>query len=166
MAEHPVLFYGVSDAHGASPTSRRSVPSEGPDLAHLGALLPGTEIRRDAARGGDPAREEPDDRGARMGRSRKRPLRPDWEMSKDEIMLGALRAKFGQHEDLKRLMLGTGERKMSSNTKYDRYWGDGGDGSGAQPPGRAADAAPCGIPGLIPPSPAGNTCCIRSRLQV
>jgi len=51
-------------------------------------------------------------------------------MSKDEIMLGALRAKFGQHEDLKRLLLGTGERKIVEHTKYDRYWGDGGDGSG------------------------------------
>jgi ribA/ribD-fused uncharacterized protein len=67
---------------------------------------------------------------ARMGRSRKRPLRPDWEQVKDEIMSRAVLAKFTHHEKLKRLLLGTGDAVIVEHTPKDRYWGDGGDGSG------------------------------------
>jgi N-glycosidase YbiA len=67
---------------------------------------------------------------ARMGRSRKRPLRPDWERVKDAVMLDALRAKFGRHEDLRKLLLATGEAELIEHTTNDSYWGDGGDGSG------------------------------------
>lgn len=67
---------------------------------------------------------------ARMGRSRQRPLRPDWSRVRDEVMLRALRAKFAQHQDLAELLLGTGEATIVEHTPKDRYWGDGGDGTG------------------------------------
>ncbi len=67
---------------------------------------------------------------ARMGRSRKRPLRPDWEEAKDDIMRQAVLAKFSQHAYLKALLLGTGDAQIVEHTKNDRYWGDGGDGRG------------------------------------
>lgn len=67
---------------------------------------------------------------ANMGRSRKLPLRRDWESVKDQIMMEALRAKFTQHEDLKTTLLGTGDAKLVEHTENDSYWGDGGDGSG------------------------------------
>ena len=67
---------------------------------------------------------------ARMGRSRKRPLRPDWEAAKDEIMLTAVRAKFAQHAALQALLLETGDAEIVEHSRKDRYWGDGGDGSG------------------------------------
>ena len=67
---------------------------------------------------------------AGMGRDRKRPLRRDWEGVKDQVMLDALRAKFTQHDDLKAVLLGTGEAKLVEHTANDAYWGDGGDGSG------------------------------------
>jgi N-glycosidase YbiA len=67
---------------------------------------------------------------ARMGRSRKRPLRRDWESVKERIMLEALRAKFTQHDDLRAILLATGDAKLVEHTVNDRYWGDGGDGSG------------------------------------
>jgi N-glycosidase YbiA len=67
---------------------------------------------------------------ARMGRSRQRPLRRDWEVVKDDIMREALRAKFTQHEDLKKILLETGDAELVEHTRNDRYWGDGGDGSG------------------------------------
>jgi ribA/ribD-fused uncharacterized protein len=67
---------------------------------------------------------------ARMGRSRKRPLRKDWEKVKDDVMLQALRAKFTQHPELKKLLLGTGDAPLVEHTKNDRYWADGGDGKG------------------------------------
>ena len=67
---------------------------------------------------------------ANMGRSRKLPLRRDWEGVKDQIMLEAVRAKFTQHEDLKEILLGTGDAKLVEHTENDSYWADGGDGSG------------------------------------
>lgn len=67
---------------------------------------------------------------ARMGRDRKRPFRRDWEAVKERVMLDALRAKFTQHEDLKAILLGTGDAKLVEHTANDDYWGDGGDGSG------------------------------------
>ena len=67
---------------------------------------------------------------ARMGRERKRPLRPDWESVKVDVMTRAVRAKFSQYDDLRALLLGTGEAPLVEHTDRDRYWGDGGDGSG------------------------------------
>jgi hypothetical protein len=67
---------------------------------------------------------------ARMGRSRKRPLRPDWERAKDDIMREAVLAKFTQHADLRAVLLGTGDALIIEHTSNDSYWGDGGDGSG------------------------------------
>ena len=67
---------------------------------------------------------------ASMGRDRKRPLRRDWERVKEQVMLEALRAKFTQHEELKAVLLGTGDAVLVEHTANDSYWGDGGDGSG------------------------------------
>lgn len=67
---------------------------------------------------------------ADMGRDRKRPLRRDWESVKDAVMLDALRAKFTQHEELRELLLGTGDARLIEHTRNDAYWADGGDGSG------------------------------------
>jgi N-glycosidase YbiA len=67
---------------------------------------------------------------ARMGRDRKRPLRRDWESVKDEIMFEAVRAKFTQHEELRKILLATGDAEIIEHTGKDSYWGDGGDGSG------------------------------------
>jgi ribA/ribD-fused uncharacterized protein len=73
---------------------------------------------------------------ARMGRSRKRPLRKDWESVKDSIMLEAVLAKFTQHADLREILLGTGDAKIVEHTENDAYWGDGGDGGGRNKLGR------------------------------
>lgn len=67
---------------------------------------------------------------ARMGRRRDLPLRPDWETVKDAVMMMALRAKFTQHPELKSLLLGTADEELVEHTANDRYWADGGDGSG------------------------------------
>ncbi|HJZ58268.1 MAG TPA: NADAR family protein [Gemmataceae bacterium] len=67
---------------------------------------------------------------ARMGRSRKRPLRRDWEGVKEQVMLDALRAKFTQHEELREILLGTGDAELVEHTANDSYWADSGDGSG------------------------------------
>jgi ribA/ribD-fused uncharacterized protein len=67
---------------------------------------------------------------ARLGRSRKHSLRPDWEKVKDAIMREAVLAKFTQHDDLRAVLLGTGDAVLVEHTTNDSYWGDGGDGSG------------------------------------
>lgn len=67
---------------------------------------------------------------AKMGRERTRPLRPDWEEVKDEIMREALKAKFTQHHDLRQALLATGDAELVEHTQNDNYWADGGDGSG------------------------------------
>jgi ribA/ribD-fused uncharacterized protein len=67
---------------------------------------------------------------ARMGRSRERPLRGDWETVKDDIMREALQAKFGRNPALRSLLLKTGDAELIEHTRNDSYWADGGDGSG------------------------------------
>ena len=67
---------------------------------------------------------------ARMGRSRERPLRQDWETAKEDIMREALLVKFTQHPALRSLLLSTGDAELIEHTTNDRYWGDGGDGRG------------------------------------
>jgi N-glycosidase YbiA len=67
---------------------------------------------------------------ANMGRSRERPLRADWEQAKDALMEEAVRAKFTQHADLRRILLETGDAPIVEHRAKDSYWGDGPDGSG------------------------------------
>jgi len=73
---------------------------------------------------------------ARMGRDRKRKLRKEWERVKVGIMREAVEAKFRQHEELRTLLLTTGDAKLVEHTDRDSYWGDGGDGSGENHVGR------------------------------
>lgn len=67
---------------------------------------------------------------ARLGRDRQRPLRGDWEKVKISMMREALVAKFTQHVELRDLLSATGDAELVEHTN-DTFWGDGGDGSGA-----------------------------------
>lgn len=67
---------------------------------------------------------------ARMGKSRKRPLRRDWDRARIEVMREAVRTKFAQHADLAAQLLVTGEATLVEHTHRDRFWADAGDGSG------------------------------------
>jgi ribA/ribD-fused uncharacterized protein len=67
---------------------------------------------------------------ARMGRDRRRPMRGDWEVVEDQVMFDAVLAKFTQYEELRQLLLSTGDANIIEHTERDRYWGDGGDGRG------------------------------------
>lgn len=67
---------------------------------------------------------------ARMGRSRRLPLRRDWERVKDAVMREAVLAKFTQHDELRMILLETGDARIVEHTENDDYWGDGGDGRG------------------------------------
>ncbi|MBD2449202.1 NADAR family protein [Nostoc sp. FACHB-152] len=67
---------------------------------------------------------------ANMGRERSRPLRPDWEQVKDNIMKQAVLRKFETHTDIKEILLYTGNAEIIENSPIDYYWGCGADGSG------------------------------------
>ena len=57
-------------------------------------------------------------------------IRADWDVARDDVMLAAIRAKFTQHPDLCAQLLATCNAGLAEHTTSDRYWGDGGDGSG------------------------------------
>ncbi|MBL8602173.1 MAG: NADAR family protein [Myxococcales bacterium] len=64
-----------------------------------------------------------------LGRDPSKPLRPDWETVKEDIMREALVAKFTQHPDLRAALLATGEEALIEAAPHDAYWGVG-DGTG------------------------------------
>jgi N-glycosidase YbiA len=67
---------------------------------------------------------------AKAGRERTRPLRPDWEEVKDDIMRVAVRQKFATHASIRDLLLATGDEELVENTTGDYYWGCGKNGTG------------------------------------
>lgn len=90
---------------------------------------------------------------AALGRDRTHVLRPDWDkpvsfelpeqlariwqeivgepmLNKDWSMLQVVRCKIRQHPELRARLLDTGNRRLVEHTVNDRYWADGGDGSG------------------------------------
>jgi N-glycosidase YbiA len=67
---------------------------------------------------------------AKMGRDRDRPLRADWEAIKEDVMRKALLCKFQTHEDIREILLSTGEELLVENAPGDYYWGCGKNGSG------------------------------------
>ncbi|OFZ37926.1 MAG: hypothetical protein A2504_13485 [Bdellovibrionales bacterium RIFOXYD12_FULL_39_22] len=67
---------------------------------------------------------------AQIGRDPNLPIREDWNGVKNEVMLVALHAKFGQYEVLRALLLSTKKCTIYEHTKNDCYWADCGDRSG------------------------------------
>jgi ribA/ribD-fused uncharacterized protein len=57
-------------------------------------------------------------------------LRKDWDSYRIEAMRKAVRAKFTQHEELKKLLLDTGDALIVEDSPVDRFWGVGTDGTG------------------------------------
>jgi ribA/ribD-fused uncharacterized protein len=131
MADEDVIwFYGTRDVYGAFSNFARC------PITLRGKVWPTTEHYFQAQKFAGTAYEgailhaASPTIAARLGRSRAHPLREDWEAVKDGIMLDALRAKFTQHEDLRELLLSTGDAQLVEHAANDRYWADGGDGSG------------------------------------
>jgi ribA/ribD-fused uncharacterized protein len=131
-----IRFYRVEDPYGGfSNFSPHPITLDGlqwPTSEHyFQAMKFAGTPHAEAVRGAPTAMK-----AARMGRERERPLRPDWEQVKDDVMRAAVRAKFTQHADLQRILLDTGNQEIVEHTTNDAYWGDGGDGSGANMLGR------------------------------
>jgi N-glycosidase YbiA len=58
----------------------------------------------------------------RLGRSRKVPIRADWDQVKADIMREIIMAKFTQHRDLMEALVATGDRPIVKFTSRDKYW--------------------------------------------
>lgn len=67
---------------------------------------------------------------ARLGRSRKVPIRSDWEAVKEEVMRQAVLAKFRTHAEIRDILLATEDEEIVESAPSDYYWGCGKDGSG------------------------------------
>jgi N-glycosidase YbiA len=65
------------------------------------------------------------------------PRRYDWFDVKFDIMMKAVTTKFNQHEELRDILVSTGNAILKEHTKLDHYWADGGDGSGRNRLGEA-----------------------------
>jgi ribA/ribD-fused uncharacterized protein len=66
--------------------------------------------------------EEVPGKAKRMGKTIK--LRSNWDEIKDEVMETAVHAKFTQNEELRAMLLETGDSELiEGNTWGDRYWG-------------------------------------------
>jgi ribA/ribD-fused uncharacterized protein len=130
MSEPVIYFFRVEDAYGEF-----SNHSPYPIELH-GKTWPTTEHYFQAQKfNGTPQEEnirrEPSSQtAAQMGRDRSHPMRPDWEMVKEDLMREALLAKFTQHPYLRERLLATGDAEIVEHTTNDGYWGDGADGHG------------------------------------
>jgi len=67
---------------------------------------------------------------ADIGRDHSRALRRDWENVKDDVMRRAVLRKFETHDDIRQILLDTGDESIVENAPGDYYWGCGADGSG------------------------------------
>jgi ribA/ribD-fused uncharacterized protein len=131
-----IRFYSVSDDYGEfSNFARYSIRLKG-------KRWPTSEHYFQAQKFAD-ARDQEEIRrastpmlAAQWGRDRKRKLRRDWESAKLGVMREAVEAKFRQHDDLRALLLETGDAKLVEHTENDAFWGDGGDGRGRNELGR------------------------------
>jgi ribA/ribD-fused uncharacterized protein len=125
-----ILFYATGDDHGflsnfhASPFELRGKRWATVEHCFQAGKFAGTEHEEEIRLIASPMV------AARKGRSRKLPLRPDWDSARDEVMLAAVTAKFAQNPELAEKLLATGDAKLIEHTARDSYWADGGDGSG------------------------------------
>lgn len=130
MTTAPIHFYSTTGEHGCFSNFYRA------RLFLDGRHWPTSEHYFQAQKYAGTPREEEVRRAktpseaASLGRSRKHSIRADWESVKEAVMYAALVAKFTQHDDLRAVLLGTGDAVLVEHTARDSYWGDGGDGSG------------------------------------
>lgn len=132
MSEIPdvVRFYRTRERWGAfSNFARYPVSLDG-------HRWPTTEHYYQAQKTTDPARQALIRRAnspriaARLGRDRSHPARRGWDGMKVDVMRRAVAAKFTQHDELRELLLSTGDARIVERSPRDGFWGDGPDGRG------------------------------------
>ncbi len=126
----PVLFYTPRDDYGAfSNFSKHGIEMAGTWYRTVEHYFQSQKFdNRDYRERIRTARTPKD--AATLGRSRKLRLRRDWETVKDSIMFDAVLKKFETHDEIRDLLLSTGDEKIIENAPGDYYWGCGKDGTG------------------------------------
>ena len=131
ISESRIDFYRAGDAYGEfSNFFSRTIYIDGVSWPTTEHYFQGLKFTDDPDYMEEIRRAKNARTAASLGRSRAHPLREDWEEVKDDVMYVAVKAKFSQHQELKDLLLSTGEARLVEHTGNDAYWGDGGDGSG------------------------------------
>lgn len=126
----PILFYSTTDKYGCfSNFSRHGFELDGhywrtSEHYFQAQKFAGTEYA-DQVRDAKTPKQ-----AATLGRRRDFPLRDDWEAVKDDIMRHAVLKKFETHEEIRQILLDTGDEDIIENAPGDYYWGTGKDGSG------------------------------------
>lgn len=134
--EEPIKFYSVADEYGEF-SNFANYP-----IRLKGKLWPTSEhyfqaMKFESSKDQESIRKAKSPmEAARKGRDRKKKILRNWESAKVNVMRDAVKAKFSQHENLKSLLLSTGQAKLIEHTENDAYWGDGGDGKGKNMLGR------------------------------
>ncbi len=62
--------------------------------------------------------------------------RADWDKVKVGFMTDAVRAKVQQNQDVREILLATGDRTIVENSPWDTFWGCGNDGHGQNVAGK------------------------------
>lgn len=151
-----ILFYETDKPYGCfSNFSRHPIVIEGatwPTSEHYFQAAKFTD-RKDV----DEVRSAPTPfLAARLGRERQRSFRNDWDIVRDTIMRAALHAKFTQHDDLFAILLSTHDATLVEHTRNDRYWADGGDGSGLNMLGKLLGELRLSLVTQLPAPPPAN----------
>lgn len=155
MATLKILFYAVNEPYGCfSNFSKHSIAIDGREWRTSEHYFQASKFSEKEDVDAVHAAETPF-MAAQIGRSRDRSLRLDWENVKEDVMLNALRAKFSQHPDLKSILRSTLGAALVEHTVNDPYWGDAGDGSGANRLGALLEQVRSELAGggssLVPP---------------
>lgn len=126
----PIYFYSTNDEYGSfSNFSRHGFDLDGvywrtSEHYFQAQKFAGTPLADQIREASTPKQ------AAELGRNRKFPLRTDWEQVKEDIMRRAVLRKFEKHEDIRRLLLDTGDEEIVETAPGDYYWGCGKDGTG------------------------------------
>ncbi|XP_031626696.1 uncharacterized protein LOC116342985 [Contarinia nasturtii] len=66
----------------------------------------------------------------KLGQSRDYQIKNDWNRIRNDVMFKGCLTKFEQHEDIRKMLLDTGNATLIENARYDSYWGNGLQGNG------------------------------------
>jgi ribA/ribD-fused uncharacterized protein len=136
QVQRVIKFYGTSSEYGCfSNFAHYPIRLHGrtwPTVEHFfqAQKFPDTEQEEAIRQARSPAKAKA------MGRSKKYRLRRDWESVKDGVMRQAVLAKFMQHDDIRAVLLATGEALLVEDSPTDAYWGCGAHGGGKNKLGR------------------------------
>lgn len=125
MATETIYFYHLEEPYGClSNFSRHEIYIDGttwPTVEHYfqASKFEETKHKRAILETKTPTHAK------RRGKSRKRPLRPDWNDIKIGVMRKALHAKADQHPDVRATLLVTAPARLVERTDSDSFWGDG-----------------------------------------